>query len=357
LLEKKLMTKTSALQNMRRFFTKNYQTALHTRKEYAMDTLLGTMIGVLFLAVITASFAGIYMAYVVSSAKSSENTARAAAAAKFSATSLNRLYVDSASGKTAAQTDGWTVTTQGTTPLSTADTATNAAYADYTFAATKPLKTGGVTPVSQWGVLVTSGNDRGLVKLYTAIPKAGQSQPCNWKQSPENMQKYCVVVYDVLASVVAPPRAYNIYPDVHWQDSVSQMPWTSTPDFSGADWKSNIGTQMLGNVKITSATANADGTKNLRFVALVKDLTPGYKVSLDFRKPGDNSFYAYTFTPTAKAGETGTLTRAVYGTINVPSGVDSVDVYMDTKVEATQNSTTDPKVQISRFFLYQTKTS
>lgn len=345
------MLKTSSLQNLRKFFTKNYHGYVRTRGESAMDTLLGTMIGVLFLAVITASFAGIYMAYTVSTAKAKENTERANLSSSLSAAALNGLYVDSSSGRSIATSAGWSVTAQGTTPLSSAAPGTNAAYAKYTYAAKAPMKPNSPVTVSQWGVLETSGTDRGLVKIYTAIPKAGQTVACDWTQTPAALSTSCVVVYDVLSSIVAPPLAYNIYPDVNWEKSVRVAPWTTTPNFYGAEWNS-FTTSKIGTTDVTSMKSNPDGSRTVRFVALLKDLDPNKKVSIDFRKPGEESFFGYTFTPTAKTGETGKLERAVYGVFVAPPNTTLVDVYVDTYVTDPQQST-DPTIQGSRFFVYQ----
>lgn len=347
------MLKTASLRSARKFFTKNYHENIRVRGENAMDTLLGTMIGVLFLAVITASFAGIYMAYVVTTAKSEENTSRAATASKYSADALNSLYVDSPGTRAAA--DGWTVTTQGTAKLSTVSSGTNTSYTNYTYAADRVLPDTAVK-ISQWGVLETSGPDNGLVKIYTAVAKAGLVATCDWKTTTALLVQKCIVVYDVLSSVMAPPPAYAVHPDVFWQDHVKMSPWvlsSSFPnDFSTAAG-STTSTAKLGQINLNNATTNSDGSRTLNFVAVVKNLDPNKKVSIDFNKPGEQSFYGYTFTPTANPGDSSKLERAVYAVVTVPAGTIVLDVYMDTDLTATNNGA-GQTLSVSRFFLYQT---
>lgn len=347
------MPKTVSLRSARRFFTKNYHENIHVRGERAMDTLMGTMIGVLFLAVITASFAGIYMAYVVSTAKSEENTSRAAIVSRDSANALNGLYVDAAGPKAAS--DGWAVVTQGTAKLSTKSAGTDAAYANYVYAATRILP-GSAIQISQWGVLETSGPDEGLVKIYTAIAKAGVAATCDWKTTPALLSQKCVVVYDVLSSIMYPPPAYVVYPDIHWKEHVNMAPWVLsgayTKDFSTEAGATTV-TEQLGQVNLNGTAANSDGSRSLRFVAVVKNLDPNKKVSIDFNKPGEQSFYGYSFTPTSSVGDGAKLERAVYGTLIVPAGTTSLDIYMDTYLTSANNGV-GQTLSVSRFFLYQT---
>jgi hypothetical protein len=352
------MFNTTALRNMRKFFTKHYYTdRLAAKGEQAMDTLLGTMLGVLFLAVITSSFAGVYMAYAVSTAKASESTSRTNVAAKLSSQSLNGLFIDSASGKTLAQTAGWTVVTQGTTLLKNVDAATQSSYANYTFAARKPMVDGGKVQVAQWGVLERTGSDKGLVKAYTAIPKAGSKKVCDWTQSVDNLNLNCVVVYDVLASVVMATPNYDVYADVQWESNVVVAPWSTTPNYYTADQRP-AQTSKLGNVTVpTSFKTNADGSRTIKYVALLKDLEPNKQVSVDFKTPGQSgTLYGNTFTPAPATGQTGKLERSVYGTMNVPAGITSLEVFIDTD-NSLPTVSTDPIVQISRFVVYQPKAS
>jgi hypothetical protein len=358
------MLKTSSWRNARKFFTKNYNENIRIRGEHAIDDLLGTMLGVLFLAVISASFAGIYMAYVVTSAKAEENTARANIAAKFSAETFNNLIVDNLTGGRQTATNlGWSVIKHNEDAFQPA----SPDYPNYRYVATRPMKTGSPVLAYQWGTIVSSGPDQGLVKLYTSIPRAGANSgnqgaaKCNWRASSASLLANCIVVYDVQASVISPPPAYTVYPDINWQTSIVKAPWTTASvDYSASTWQSIATSKKLGTIDLTGLAKNADGTRTVKFVALAKDLVPNNLVSFDINKPGTTErIFSYQFTPKTVTGETGNLQRSVNngtdGGFTLPADVNSVDVYIDTKVTNPDQATGDPAVQLSRFFFYQPK--
>lgn len=332
------------------FFARNYHQHVRVEGERAMDNLMGTMIGVLFLAVISASFAGIFMAYTVSTAKATENTERNNAVVKYSTNTLNNLYVESVNGKNTAIAAGWTVLSHQKA-LSTASPSLNpsSSFSAYTFAATRPLVSGGATLISQWGK-----NEGGLVTLYTAVPKAGSAaSTCNWQEAQDKLETLCVVAIDKIQSVVSPPVGVGDEMAVRWEDQIVKYPWTATTkDWAGAT-KLDVTTTKLGVIN-TKPDPTLPNVKDFKYVVMFENLQPGKKVSLDFVESKNGTVYSHTFTPTLEPGETGNVTRSNQGTLSIPDGADSIDVYLDTDVAQPTNSL-DPTVKMYRFNIYTMK--
>lgn len=348
---------TAYFRKVRGFFARNYHQQVRVDGERAMDNLMGTMIGVLFLAVISASFAGIFMAYTVSTAKATENGSRNNIVVKYSTDTLNNLYVESAGGKTAAVAAGWTVLAQKQA-LSTVTPALNpdTAFGAYTFAATRPLVTGGTTLISQWGK-----NEGGLVTLYTALPKAGSNaSTCNWQEAQDKLETLCTVAIDKIQSVVSPPVGVDDEMAVNWENQIVKYPWTNTPkDSTGnpIDWASatkvDVTTSKLGVIN-TQPDPTKPNIQNFKYVVMFDNLQPGKKVSLDFVESKNGTVYSHSFTPTLQPGETGNVTRSNEGTLSIPDGANNITVYLDTDVDQA-NTALDPTVKMYRFNIYTMK--
>lgn len=307
--------------------------------ERAMDNLMGTMIGVLFLAIISVSFAGIYMAYTVSSHKATENNDRVSVITRYSTNTLNSLHIESNVGSATAAADGWTVLSHNKALSTTPTLAANANFADFTFAATRPMVTGGTLLVSQWGV-----NRNGLVTIYTALPKAGsQASTCNWKETKVNLEKLCNVAIDSIQSVVSPPMGVDSSEAVLWESQIAKFPWQEAAFDWAAPAKRNVTTRELGTIE-------TNGETNLSWVVVFDDLTPGKRVAVDFV---DSNFavYSHSFTPVASEDEKGKLTRSAHGTLSVPEGVTSLTAYLDT--DMTSPTALDQTVKIYHFNVYQ----
>lgn len=348
---------TAYFRKVRGFFARNYHQQIRVDGERAMDNLMGTMIGVLFLAVISASFAGIYMAYTVSTAKATEDTSRNNIVVKYNTDTLNNLYVESANGKANAVAAGWTVLAQKQT-LTTVSPALNpsAAFGAYTFAATRPLVTGGTTLISQWGK-----NEAGLVTLYTAVPKAGSNtSTCNWQEAQDKLETLCTVAIDKIQSVVSPPVGVGDEMAVHWEDQIVKYPWTNTPNDSTGkpiDWasatKTNVTTSKLGVIN-TQPDPTKPNIQDFKYVVMFDNLQPGKKVSIDFVESKNGTVFSHTFTPTLQPGETGNVSRSNSGTLHIPDGANNITVYLDTDVDQPNNAL-DPTVTMYRFNIYTMK--
>ena len=330
---------TAVLSRVRELISRNYHSRIRLNGEAAMENLMGTMIGVLFLSVISASFAGIFMAYSVSSAKATENTNRMNLISKYSTDTLNNLYVESVSGSTAAQNAGWTVKA-ARQALSSVTPSINpsSSYSSYTYAATRSMVSGGTTTISQWGQ-----NVNGLVTLYTAVPKAGSpDQTCDWTQPDDKLQYYCNVVIDTVQSVVSPPVGVNNDNAVNWASQITQFPWNNSANNWASATKYPVTTSKLGDINV-----NNQGT--LKYVVMFDNLQPNVPLSIDFVANGQ-TINTQTITPTLNPGETGTVTRSVAGTFTTPANNADVAVYLDTDVNTPTAS--DPTVTIYRFIIY-----
>lgn len=376
---------TDYFRKVRGFFARNYHQQVRVDGEKAMDNLMGTMIGVLFLSVISASFAGIFMAYTVSTAKATENSERNNSVVKYSTNTLNNLYVESVNGKTGAElprnaTTGqtmaeekastgkpsttteitqwnntwgwnrWTVLSHQKA-LSTASPSlnVNSTFAAYTFAASRPLVSGGTTLVSQWGK-----NEAGLVTLYTAVPKAGSgASKCNWEETEDKLETLCMVAIDKIQSVVAPPVGIGNEMAVRWEDQIVKYPWSATTKDWAGTAKLDVTTSKLGviNAKPDPTKPN---TQDFNYVVMFENLEPGKKVSLDFVESKNGTVYSHSFTPTLEPGETGKVTRSNQGRLSIPDGADSITVYLDTDV-AQPNNASDQTVKMYRFNIYTMK--
>lgn len=347
---------TDYFRKVRGFFSRNYHQRVRLDGEQAMDNLIGTMLGVLFLAIISASFAGIYMAYSVSTAKATENNERNNLVVKFSTNTLNNLYVESKSGRATATAAGWTVLSQEKT-LSTAVPALNpvpsTAFTTYTFAATRPMVAGGTTLVSQWGI-----NKDGLVTIYTATPKAGSGvSKCNWSEAQDKLESFCVVAIDRLQSVVAPPLGITDENAVRWEEKIVKYPWSAAAFDWSAATKRDVTTSKLGviNTKLDPLKPN---TRDFKVVVMIENLTPGKKFALDFVESKNGTYYTQSFIAGENGiplpGPDGKISIAHQATLSIPDGADSLDVYLDT--DANQpNTALDPTVKISRFTIYTMK--
>lgn len=336
---------TEYFRKVRAFFARNYHQQVRVDGEKAMDTLMGTMIGVLFLAIISASFAGIFMAYTVSSAKATENSARNNIVVKNSTNSLNGLYVESVNGKTAATAAGWQVLSHNKAlSLASPSLTPDAAFANYTYAAKRPLVDGGKTMISQWGK-----NENGLVTIYTAIPKAGNQTACDWTATPVQVESSCIVAIDRIQSVVAPPVGVKDENSIRWEEQINKAPWTANAFDWSADTKRDVKTTKLG-------TITTNGVNNFKYVVMFDNLQPGKEVSLDFVNSKDGAISTHSFTPTLTDGETGNVTRSNKGTISLPDGTTTFDVYIDTDVTQS-NTSLDPTVKMYRFVIYNMKTT
>lgn len=326
---------------VREFLAQRYRQRVRVEGESGMDNLMGTMIGVLFLAVISASFAGIFMAYTVSTAKAAENTQRTNAVVKYSTNTLNNLYIESVNGKNTAQSAGWTVKSHLKALSLTTTLGASSDFAGYTYAATRPLVTGGTILVSQWGK-----NENGLVTILTAVPKAGSAaSKCDWSEKKDRLETLCTVSIDTLQSVISPPMSVKDEKGVRWAEQIVQYPWTDSAfDWSSAT-KRTVTTSKLGVI-------NTTGLTSFKFVVMFDNLEPGKKVSLDFVESKNGTVSTRQFTPTLNEGETGKVTRSSQGSITVPAGTDTVSIYLDTDVASTSN---DPTIGISRFVVYKMK--
>lgn len=382
---------TDYFRKVRGFFARNYHQQVRVDGEKAMDNLMGTMIGVLFLSVISASFAGIFMAYTVSTAKATENSERNNSVVKYSTNTLNNLYVESVNGKAGAElprnaTTGQTMAEEKAStgkPNTTAEIAQwnsmwgwnrwtvlshqkalstaspslspNSAFAAYTFAATRPLVSGGATLVSQWGK-----NEAGLVTLYTAIPKAGSpekrdnvSNKCDWTLPEDKLETLCVVAIDKIQSVVAPPVGIGDEMAVRWEDQIVKYPWTATTKDWAASAKLDVTTSKLGVIN-TKPDPTKPNIKDFNYVVMFDNLEPGKKVSLDFVESKNGKVYSHSFTPTLEPGETGKVTRSNMGRLSIPDGADNITVYLDTDVDQPNNAS-DQTVKMYRFNIYTMK--
>lgn len=324
---------------LRSLTTHKFHQHVHVNGERAMDNLMGTMIGVLFLAIISVSFAGIYMAYTVSSHKAAENNDRVSIITRYSTNTLNNLHIESNIGSATATAAGWTVLSHNKALSATTTLAANADFKDFTFAATRPMVDGGTILVSQWGV-----NKDGLVTIYTALPKAGsQTSKCNWTESKANLEKLCNVAIDRIQSVVAPPMGVDSSEAVLWEDQITKYPWQEAAFDWADDTKRTVTTSELGTIE-------TNGETTLSWVAMFDDLTPGKKVAIDFV---DSNFavYSHSFTPVASKDEKGKLTRSAHGTLAVPEDVTSLTAYVDTDMASPTAG--DQTVKIYRFNVYQ----
>lgn len=344
---------TAYFRKAREFFASNYHQRVRVDGERAMDTLMGTMLGVLFLAVISASFAGIFMAYTVSTAKAAENNERNNLVVKYSTSTLNNLYIESINGKNTATAAGWTVKSHNKA-LSAASPALNpapsSAFASYTFAATRPMVTGGTTMISQWGI-----NKNGLVTVYTATPKAGSGiSKCDWTEASNLVEARCVVSIDTIQSVVSPPLGVRDEKALRWADQIVQYPWTASAFNWADDVKRDVKTSKLGVID-TSGIAPVNGERTLKYVVMFENLEPGKKVSLDFvESTAAGTLYSHSFVPTLETGETGKISRSSQGTLNIPVDADNITVYIDTDVAQTTTAS-DQTVKMSRFVVYNMK--
>jgi hypothetical protein len=355
---------TAYFRKVREFFARNYHQHVRVDGEQAMDNLMGTMLGVLFLAVISASFAGIFMAYTVSTAKATENTARTNLVVKYSTNTLNNLYIESINGKKTAQAAGWTVLSHYN-KLSAASPALNpapsSAFTDFTFAATRPLVAGGSTIISQWGI-----NKNGLVTVYTATSKAGIAKTgatgsftsrCDWTTDVKVLEAQCIVSIDTVQSVVAPPIGVRDEKALRWQDEIVQYPWTNSAYDWADDTKRDVKTQKLGVIDTSGIAADPvnPNEKTLKYVVMFENLTPGKKVSLDFvESTAAGTLYSHSFVPTLQTGEAGLVARSSHGTLNIPVAADNITVYLDTDVDQTDTAS-DQTVKMTRFVVYNMK--
>ena len=326
---------------LRSRIARNYRQHVRVEGESGMDTLLGTMIGVLFLAVISASFAGVFMAYTVSTAKASENTDRINVITRYSSNTLNNLYVESGNGSATATAAGWSVKSHNKALSATPALAASADFKSYTYAAERPLVSGGTIKVSQWGK-----NEKGLVTLYTALPKAGsQMSKCNWSETKAKLETLCNVAIDTVQSVVDPPVGVESAEAILWEQEIDQHPWVNS-SFNWADaTKRSVKTSRIGDF-------DPKGKTEIRWVIMFDDLTPNKKVSIDF-VDSDDTVYTHNFTPTPVEGETGKLTRSAFGVIALPSDVTNVTAYIDT--DMSQPTANDQTVKVYRFIVYTKK--
>lgn len=361
---------TDFFRKLRVSVSSRFRNVVSENGERAMDNLVGTMLGVLFLAMISASFAGIFMAYTVSSSKAAENSERINLVTKHSTNTLNNLYVEADLGKANGIANGWNIVrhkqklSTGTPSLGTISVV---AFRDYTFAASRPLVTGGTTPVSQWGYVNTS---TGLVELYTSVAKAGVPGKCDWTTSIADLNNRCLTVRDSIPSVVAPPTSAKDAPAVDWNCEINLSISRFLTNEGGTTSFAPLGSKITGadgkvrytlnpnidsvmNIKTSKlGTFNSGGKTSLRWVMMVDDLTPGKKVSLEFFEPSTGIVSRQTFVPTLDAGESGKIRRALQGSVPISSGARDVEVYIDT--DSPSNPTnTDPVVKINNFVVYE----
>ena len=347
---------TDYFRKVRGFFSRNYHQRVRVDGEQAMDNLIGTMLGVLFLAIISASFAGIYMAYSVSTAKATENNERNNMVVKFSTNTLNSLYVESINGRATAAAAGWTVLSQekalsAVTPA--LNPAPSAAFTTYTYAATRPMVAGGTTLISQWGI-----NKNGLITLYTATPKAGSgASKCNWTESQDKLETFCVVAIDRIQSVVSPPLGLTDENAVRWAEKIVQYPWTAAPFDWATATKRDVTTSKLGVIN-TKPDLTKPNVRDFKYVVMFENLTPGKKVSIDFVESKNGAYSSQTFVAGENGvplpGPDGKITVSHQATVTIPDGANSMDVYIDTDV-AQPNNALDQTVKISRFIVYTIK--
>lgn len=352
-----MMMRIGYFRRLKEKVANNFHQHVRVQGESGMDTLVGTMIGVLFLAVISASFAGVYMAYTVSAAKADENTTRVSVMTQMSASTLNQMFIDSPTGRADAIAGGWTMVTVANGTLATVTPAASTEFKTYTFAATRPMVAGGTTKVSQWGFKGTAAPEIGLVKLYTAVPKAGKQSACNWTMTSAQLAANCVVTFDMRPSVITPPAVYSIYPSADWAANIRKLPWSPT-DYSTMTTKS-AKTIKLGAINAATATTGTGGVRVVRYVAYLENVPVNNVVTVSFVKTATPAtIYSKVTVPTApKAGETSLVKRYIEGTVTIPSGATAMDVMLDTKVtnpNTTTTDATDPAINVSKFIVYQT---
>lgn len=346
------MFTTFSLKRMRQFITHDYHENFRKNKERAVEGLMGTMIGVLFLAIVTASFAGIYMAYTVSSSKATANTDRSTLIAKETDLTLNNAYIDGPQGSSRAAAAGWTVVVSGTA-LSSAQPGTLSDYGSFTYAAQKTL-TGTSIKVSQWGGQQPGVN--GVMAVFTAVPKSGAVvsagvplTSCDWKTALTVLTTKCLVYRSNMNSIANPPAQVGYDTGANWTDFIRAGTWSTSPNYAATPTAAASGTIGRINVTTNGITTNSSGQRVMNYIMVVSRLTANQQVKITVNQTGTSTeVFSRAWTQAASDGDTQTL----YGTVIVPSGVSSVDVVLDTNTAAT---TGKPTVNISQFYMYQMK--
>lgn len=328
-------------------FLSRLRVKLSVAGEHGAEGLLGTMIAVLFLAVITGSFAGIYMAYTVTTNKASENVDRVSVLNSAAEAAEAGMFVDGETGAQNAAADGWTVVADGVNLSTVVPSGLNSEFASYQYAATKPLGDTGTILISQWGVLGTSGADDGVVKIYTATPKAGFTDACNWTTSSTDLQSKCLVNYKTVVSVLSPPDRYEYDTYALWRANADVFPWTTTTDYSLATNAApiTVNTRQLGTVDISTAPV-VGSNRMVPYVISFSNLTVGQQLAVRLYAGGTAT--GQTLNWTVQTADAGKKTLTGYATF--PSGTTTMDVFLDTNLA---NPTTNPNVRITTMLFYK----
>lgn len=347
------MFTTFSLKRMRQFLTHDYHENIRNNRERGVEGLMGTMIGILFLAVVTASFAGVYMAYTVSTAKATANTERSSVIQKESDLTLTNAYIDGPQGTSRAATAGWNILASGTS-LTTAMPGTLSQYSSFTYAAQKTL-TGSNVQISQWG-----GNQPGVsgaMALFTAVPKSGAMASagvpltsCDWKTGLTTLATKCLVYRSVMPSIVNPPAQVGYDTGTNWTDFIRAANWTSATNYATAT-PTSASSGTIGRMSVTTngIVTNASNQRELNYILVVSGLTTNQKLKLSVNQANTTTaVFTREWTQSSADGTKQTL----YGTVLVPAGVTSLDAVLDTNTAVT---TGKPTVTISQFYMYQTK--
>lgn len=339
------------------------------RNEHAfIDNLVGTMVAVVMFGIVTMSFSGIFMTYNVMSNKATENTARLAVVTTATQEAITNLYVDFYDGYLSASQKGWDVHTEpGLTLNQVAGLNPVEDWEHFTYAAQKPLTNGSVLTISQWGWIDDrlDSPERGLVKLYTATPKAQTVGPntviptCNWSVPYELLKRNCIVVYDVVQSVYQPPIKYKYAINENWLDYANQFVWQDT-DYS-LDASISVSTQQLSNLGVLipeGARIDGVGSFPISFIVKVEQVTVGQELGIDFVFANSpETFFSIQETITDNN------MQYIYGTFKADPNIldrhpdgsikeQSLWVYLDT--DTTDGAAAGPTIRISQFFIYQT---
>jgi hypothetical protein len=113
--------------------------------------------------------------------------------------------------------------------------------------------------------------------------------------------------------------------------------------------KRDVTTRKLGEIV-------PNGKTEIKWVAMFENLQPNKKVTIDFKETTSSGavVVTHTLTATPVAGETGNLTRAAHGVVNVPVGTTKIGAFIDTDFD-NLTTASDPTVKLYRFIVYTKK--
>ena len=289
--------------------------AITVNKKESGETLLGTLLGVLLLSVMTASFAGVIFASAASTGRANEISNRVTVINTVSSDALTDLRVERVTPPT-----GWS-----------ANAPITVAGVFYTYNSSYTLPNNSAVTVRQWGTVID-----GVVSVYTSVPKPKATYTCDVTNAINNSAAFknaCLLSYSSSLSVLTPLTPNPLGANVDWRNNVvaNTAVSSATPTVASLTPTSGTWVTTTASTVITATMPAVASAQTLKYVFNASGVTAARIVTF---KSGTTTLGTATIPAGTNGYISGTLTTAfpanatsVTITINGAATLSKIAVY------------------------------